>query len=151
MRAWPGWRPRETGGSTASSLGGCAELETDSLSFVPSWVEGIDGVSKVTVFLDRLEITANGERRIVHFDEIAEWPRPRWLWKTVSRCGWRPGWLPIGERDWFHPPAQRFFRFFTTPRLTIYLPDDHEDYECSLFRRVQDVLFKGGYNTDGLG
>jgi hypothetical protein len=51
-----------------------------------------------------------------------EWPRPAW----------------------FHPPAQRFFRFFTTPRIVVYIPDERD--ATTIFRRVQ-----GGFGTCDLG
>jgi hypothetical protein len=126
--------------------------ELQSLRFRPARVEGLDGVAEVEVFPDRLEVLANGERCIIRFDDIAQWPRPRWFWRLVARCGWRPSWLPVGERDWFRPPPERFFPFFTTPRITIFLPDDPEEgYGRTLFRRAQVVMSKGGYSTIDLG
>jgi len=60
--------------------------------------------------------------------------------------------LLVGERDWFHPPKDRFFAFFTTPRLVVYLCDEpRTDYGNTLFRRVQEVMRAGGFDTWDLG
>jgi hypothetical protein len=122
------------------------------LRFTPSRVDGLRGVTEVAVYPDRLELLAEGRWVSFRFAEIAAWPRPRLLWKWLSRLG-RPVRLPVGERDWFHPPAERFFRFFTEPPIVVYLPDEPEgtDYGRTLFRRVQDVMEEGGFWTYDLG
>jgi hypothetical protein len=83
----------------------------------------------------------------IRLDDVAEWPRPRWLW----RLG-RPRFLRVGERHWFHDPPDRFFRFFTTPPITVYMPDESGvEYEATVFRRLQDVIAAGGFTTHDLG
>lgn len=61
--------------------------------------------------------------------------------------------LSVGDRDWFHPPSRRFFRFFTDPPITIYMPDEPREtnYGDTLVRRVQDVMSLGGFTTFDLG
>jgi len=90
---------------------------------------------------------------IFRFVDIAKLPRPTWLWKQLSRFGWRPRWLPVANRDWFHPPRDRFFAFFTTPKIIVFMADEDRDirYGATLFRRVQDVIESGGFNTNDLG
>ena len=123
------------------------------LRFTPSRVEGLADVTEVAVFPDRLELCAAGRWVSFRLDDIAEWPRPVWLRRTMARLGYPPAWLPVGKRDWFHPPAERFFRFFTEPPITVYMPDEPPEtpYPQTLFRRVQDVLQAGGYSTWDLG
>jgi hypothetical protein len=42
-----------------------------------------------------------------------------------------------GDRDWFHGPPDRFFRFFTTPPITVYIPDESGvEYGHTVFRRL---------------
>jgi hypothetical protein len=78
-----------------------------------------------------------GERVVIRFEDIARWPRPRWLWKLAWRFFRRPRWLPVGDRDWFHAPADRFFRFFTEPPLTVYMPlDEPSSRADSNFGRI---------------
>src|SRR5687768_7714855 len=98
--------------------------EERALRFRPSRVEGLAGVTEVAVFPDRLELLAGERLTVVRFDDIARWPRPRWLRRALARLGWRPAWLPVADRDWFHPPAERFFAFYTTPPLVVYMPDE---------------------------
>jgi hypothetical protein len=133
--------------------GGLAMAEEGGLRFVPSRVEGLTDVTEVTVYPDRLEVISAGRHVSIQFADIAAWPRPAFLWRRLARVGWRPRWLPVGERDWFHPPSERFFRFYTKPRLVVYMPDEpaETDYGSTLFRRVQDVLLEGGFNTWDLG
>jgi hypothetical protein len=123
------------------------------LRFVPSRVEGLANVTAGAVYADRLELQSAGERLVFRFEEMVEWPRPAWLWRFLARIGWRPKWLPIGERDWFHKPSQRFFRFFTSPRLTVFMPDESPDtqYGSTVFRRIQEVMAHGGFDTWDLG
>ena len=58
----------------------------------------------------------------------------------------------IGERDAFHPPEDRFFRFFTNPKITVYMPvDDPVEYVKSTFSKIQQIWRVGGYETWDLG
>jgi hypothetical protein len=127
--------------------------EGGGLWFVPSRVEGLPDVTKVAVYPDRLELLSAGQWVVFRFADIAAWPRPAFLWRRLARLGWRPRWLPVGERDWFHPPWERFFRFDTRPRIVVYMPDEPTDtsYGSTLFRRVQDVMLQGGFSTWDLG
>src|SRR5580765_6729956 len=93
-----------------------------SLRFVPSRVAGLSDVREVAIYPDRLELDSAAEIRVFNFADIARWPRPAWLWRMLSRLGWRPKWLPVADRDWFHPPADRFFVFYTTPQIVLFMP-----------------------------
>jgi hypothetical protein len=125
----------------------------DGLRFVPSRVEGLPDVTEAIVFPNRLELCSAGTWLAFSFNEMAEWPRPAWLRRLFARLGWRPQFLPVGQRDWFHPPADRFFRFFTSPQIVVYMPDEPADtsYGKTWFRRVQDVMLQGGFHTWDLG
>src|SRR6185295_14151762 len=100
-----------------------SELENmaeNCLQFVPSRVDGLPNVTAAAGYSEKLELQVAGEWVVIRFDDIAKWPRPAWLWRFFVRIGWCRKWVPVGERDWFHPPRDRFFRFFTSPRLTLY-------------------------------
>ena len=122
------------------------------LRFVPSRVDGVPDVVEAAIYPERLELRCADRLLVYRFDEIAEWSSPAWLWRLFARMGFRPKWLPVGERDWFHPPRERYFRFFTNPRITLYMPDEPpETYSQTLFRRVQDRMREGGFDTWDLG
>jgi hypothetical protein len=123
------------------------------LRLVPSRVEGLPEVTEVVVFPDRVELCSAGEWLSFPFAQMAEWPRPAWLWRLLSRLGWQRRFSVVGERDWFHPPADRFFRFFTSPRVVVYMPDEPAEtsYADSWFRRVQVVMLRNRFNTWDLG
>src|SRR5208283_2064336 len=109
-------------------------------------------VTEVVVYSDRLELLSENGWVVLRLEDIAEWPRPRWFWRLLARWGRPPRWLPVGERDWFHPPPNRYIRFFTSPRITVYMPDEQGvEYQDTVFRRVQDVMLKGGFSTWDLG
>jgi hypothetical protein len=133
--------------------GGGVMATGGALQFVPSRVEGLTDVTEITVYPDRLELVSAGRRLTYRLEDIAAWPRPAFLWRRLARLGWRPRWLPVGERDWFRPPSARFFRFYTRPPIVIYMPDEplETDYGSTLFRRIEDVLQRGGFNTSDLG
>ena len=92
--------------------------------------------------------------RWFRFLDIARRYQRGWLYRPLARLGWgvrsRPS---VADRDWFHPPSGRFFRFFTEPPVTVYMPDEPPDtsYGQTMFRRVQDVLAAGGFGTFDLG
>lgn len=120
--------------------------------FVPSRVDGLPDVTEVLVRPDRLEVLSAGQWLVFPFEDLAEWPRPAWLWRLVSRLGFRPRWLPVAERDWFHRPPERFFKFFTRPRVVVYMPaDEPAEHRLSNFWRVQQVIMAGGFNSYDLG
>jgi hypothetical protein len=124
-----------------------APFSIEPLQFVPSRVDGLPSVTEIAVFPDRLELLSEGRWVVIRLDEIAAWPRPRWLWRLR-----RPCFLPVGERNWFRAPPDRFFRFFTGPPITVYMPDKKGvEYGATCFRRLQDVLAEGGFTTYDLG
>lgn len=121
--------------------------------FVPSRVEGLPDVSEVVIHSDRLELMSQGQWVTFRFLDIAQWPRPAWLWRFLAGLNWRPRWLPVADRDWFHPPRDRFFRFYTRPPVVVYLAEEDREltYGDTLFRRIQDVMLAGGFHTCDLG
>ena len=122
------------------------------LRFVPSRVGGLPDVSEVLIRPDCLELVSAGRPVVFRFVDIAQWPRPRWLRRGLYRFGWRPGWLPVADRDWFHMPPDRFFRFYTEPVVTVFMPaDEPPERDRSTFLRMQEVLWVGGFHTVDLG
>ncbi len=116
--------------------------------FAPVLVEGAPGVSEVAVYSDRLELASATGVTTVRLTDIAKFPRPAALWRAAFRCGLRPKWLPVADRNWCQPIGQQYFRFYTSPPLTVRVPaTESEDYGSSLFRRIQDVLASGGFHT----
>lgn len=131
-----------------------ATTADDGLRFVPSAVEGLSAVTEAAVFPDRLELVSDGKRVVIRFLDIARWHRLGWLYRPLARFGFRVrGWPSVADRDWFHPPAGRFFRFFTAPPVTVFMPGEPPEtsYGQTTFRRVQDVLAAGGFSTFDLG
>jgi hypothetical protein len=124
-----------------------------ALRFVSSRVEGLPDVSEVVVRPDRLELLSAGRWVVFRFAEMARWPRPAQLWRLLLRLGWHPRWLPVADRDWFHPSRDRFFRFYTHPPMEVFLTDEDREigYGETLFRRVQEVIGSGGFHTCDLG
>lgn len=126
----------------------------DSLRFVPSAVEGLTNVSEVAVFPDRLELFSEGQWIVFEFRDIARWYRRGWLYRPLVWLGFPIGGLPsVADRDSFHPPAGRFFRFYTKPAVTVYMPHEPPelDYVDTLFWRVQNIIGQGGFSTFDLG
>lgn len=131
-----------------------AATAESGLRFAPSAVEGLPSVTEVAVFPDRVELLSEGKWFVIRFLDIARWHRCGWLYRLLARLGRTVrGWPMVADRDWFHPPSRRFFRFFTLPPLTVYMPDEPPDtcYGQTMFRRVQNVLLAGGFLTFDLG
>jgi hypothetical protein len=124
------------------------------LRFVPSAVEGLPHVTEAAVFPDRLELLSEGKWVVIRFLDIARWYRGGWIYRPLGRLGWRVrGWPSVADRDWFHPPAGRFFRFYTDPPVTVYMADEppETNFGQTLFRRVQNVMARGGFGSFDLG
>jgi hypothetical protein len=109
-------------------------------------VDGLPSVTEVAVFRpDR--VLSEGTTVTIRFDDIAEWPHPRWLWRLR-----RPPFCPSETGIGFTTPPDRFFRFFTTPPVTVYMPNESGlKYDHTCFRRLQDVIAEGGFITHDLG
>ena len=131
-----------------------APAAEDRLRFVPSAVEGLPAVTEVAVFPDRLELLSDGRWVVVRLRDIARWYSGGWVYRPLARLGFRVrGWPAVADRDWFHPPPGRFFRLYTTPAVTVYMPDEPREvgYGDTVFRRIQNVLTLGGFTTNDLG
>src|SRR4051794_33709197 len=117
-----------------------ATTAEDSLRFVPSSVEGLPDVTEAAVFPDRLELPSAGDWVVIRFRDIARWYRRGWLYRPLARLGCVRGYPSVADRDWFHPPPGRFFRFYTEPPITVYMPDEPADlgHRQTMFRRVQN-------------
>lgn len=122
------------------------------ITFIPSRVDGLAEVSSVTVWPFRLDLeTADGTHEFSFkvMGKIQESGIMRWM---KGFFGEEPRGMLVADRDWFHPPQDRFFRFYTDPPITIYMPaDEVVGYEESVFFRVQAVIRSGGYETFDLG
>ena len=126
----------------------------DKLRFVPSAVEGLPSVSEVGIFPTQLELISDDSRVTFPFIKIARWYRRGWLFRPISYIGLGvQGWPTVADRDWFHPPSGRYFRFYTKPVITVYMPDEPKElgYADTMFRRVQKVIALGGFSTFDLG
>ncbi len=126
--------------------------DPDSIWLVPSRVDGLDGVSRVIIEHTQITFVTGESSRSFSFSAIRR-PQGTWFFRVIRRVAFRRPWPPmIGERDCFHPPPNRFFRFFTEPQITVYMPlDDVQDYTHSCFYRIQQVIRSGGYATWDLG
>src|SRR5262245_1501621 len=91
-----------------------------ALRFTPSRVTGLPDVAEAAVFPDRLELLSADRWVVIRFFDIARWYRKDWLWRRLARLGWMHGRPYVADRDWFHPPSERFFEFYTEPKIVIY-------------------------------
>ncbi len=126
----------------------------DNLRFVPSAVERLPSVREAIVFPTQLELISDDSRVTISFISIARWYRRGWLFRPMAYLGLGVrGWPSVADRDWFHPPSGRFFRFYTKPSITVYMPDEPRDlgYPDTTFRRVQNIIALGGFSTFDLG
>jgi hypothetical protein len=131
-----------------------ARAADDCLRFVPSAVEGLPDVTEAAVFPDRVELLSGGKWSTIRFLDIARWHCCGWLYRLLARLGGGVGGRPaVADRVWFHPPAGRFFRYYTNPPVTVYLPDEPPGtaYAQTVFRRVQEVMARGGFSSFDLG
>ena len=127
-------------------------MEDTSLRFVPSRVQGLPDVSEVCLFHDRLEARSAGEWVVFRFMDMASWPQPAWFWRLLHRAGWRSAGPPVGERDWFQSPPDRYFSFYSEPPLVVFMPvDERDDYDRSTFMQIFHIMAGGGFHTNDLG
>lgn len=125
------------------------------LRFTPSAVRGLRNVTEVNFSTQRLELVSNHNVVVIRYLDIAKW-YCRWgkVYRSLARVGGPILGRPyIADRDWFHPPAKRFFRFYTSRPITIFMPDESRElpYEETMFRRVQNIIQCGGVLTYDLG
>ena len=125
---------------------------TGLVRFRPSHAEGLPDVREVLVRPDRLEVNTAGSWVTFHFSRIGRRQESR-LASFVRRLAGRAPWpVMVADRDWFHPPPDRFFLWYTDPPLRTCMPQDEPaDHAASYFSRIQAVLAKGGYATFDLG
>jgi hypothetical protein len=119
-----------------------------SVRFCPSRAEGLPDVREVVVCLDRLEVNTSGQWVTFPFRAIGRRQEPAvrsFLKRLIGRAPWA---RVVGERDWCRAPQDRFFRWYTSPQLTTFMPEsESRHYAESLFPRIHQVLSSGGYCT----
>ena len=118
--------------------------------FAPSRVLGMARVEEVAVWPDRLEVRTAAGWRAFPFAGIAAPQEPGWVAALKRRTGGRPFRPHVAELVYVREPyAESFFRFYTEPRLTVYMPAGGPALAPdSVFWRVQEVLRRGGYAAD---
>ena len=127
------------------------ERET-KVKFTPSRVDGIASVSSVTVLPDSLELETLDGTQQIQFRKIGRRQESLLMHGIKRLCGIEPSAVMVADRNWFRAPQDRYFRFYTDPRLTVYMPsDDSVNYTESVFFQIQAVVRQGGYATFDLG
>ncbi len=120
--------------------------------FRPSRAEGLPDVREVIVRPDRLVVNTAGRWVTFLFRRIGRRQESRvmsFVKRLIGRHPWR---VMVADRDWFHPPRDRFFLWYTDPPLRTCMPEDEPaDHASSYFARIQAVLGEGGYATFDLG
>ena len=120
--------------------------------FTPSRAQGLPDVQEVIVYPDRIEVETAGRRVTFAFADVARPQEPRVL-SFLKRLIGKPPWPGlVADRDWFHPPKERFFLWYTDPPLKTCMPaDETQDYDTSYFSRIRQVVQSGGFWTYDLG
>jgi hypothetical protein len=119
--------------------------------FTPSRVEGLSHITEIAVYCNRIEFYSDREPEIIYFEEIAK-PAGSSFSRVINRLFGGHNLLMIGERDWFHEPKDRFFRIFTEPQITFYMPvNDTSDYGNCCFTRILNIILSARYSTWDLG
>ncbi|PQO38718.1 hypothetical protein C5Y96_02220 [Blastopirellula marina] len=122
------------------------------ITFTPSRVEWFTDVTSVTVWPTGLQVETPDGTQSFRFEEIGKIQESGIMRFMRKLGGAKPFGMLVADRDWFHPPQDRFFRFYTDPPMKVYMPsDDTVGYEESVFFRVQAVIRCGGYETFDLG
>jgi hypothetical protein len=120
--------------------------------FRPSRAEGLPDVQEVVVYPDRLEVNTAGSWVTFLFKRIGRRQESRLLSAAKRLVGRAPWPVLVAERDWFYPPRDRYFLWYTDPPLRTFMPEDESaDHASSYFGRIQMVLASGGYATSDLG
>ena len=122
--------------------------DDSSIRLRPSRVLGLEDVREVAIHVDRLEVDVNGVRRSFAFADMGRRQEPA-IVSFIGRLFGKQA-LPrlVGEREWCSAPQDRFFRWYTDPPLTVFMPaDERESYSASYFPRIHAVLHGGRFTT----
>jgi hypothetical protein len=120
------------------------------LQLTLSRVDGVEGVTEVLVHADRIELIGAREPVMFEFQSLY-CARTTWLERLRDVIRRWPRY--IADRDWFHAPHERFFRLYTIPPVTVYMPPEPMDtaYDETVFVKFQSVVRSGGFDTWNLG
>ena len=90
---------------------------------------------------------------VIRFAKIARWPGFGVLWRPLARLGMVRGFACVADRDWFHMPADRYFRFYTEPAITVFMPHEpaRRVSRTVRFCKVNMLIMSRGYSTMDLG
>jgi hypothetical protein len=117
------------------------------VEIVPLRSEGIEAVTLVRFDAEGLTVRAD-QTLIFRYVDIAAWPFPAPLRGLMWRLGWRRSTASVGKRHWHTDHQYARIEFFTTPRLTIWMPPEgHRRYATSPWVQFQRRLAASGFCT----
>src|SRR5262245_26759637 len=127
--------------------------ENSCVRFKPSRTDGLDDVSEVAIFRDRLEVQTEQQRLIFRFADIGVPQASKFVNLLRAFAGQHRLPLVVANRDWFHEPQDRYFEWFTMPRLKTCMPTDEvsESYSHTCFHQIRQLVEAGGFATFDLG
>jgi hypothetical protein len=126
------------------------QVATDGVRFRPSKVRGLPDVDEVAVYPDQLDVRTAGEWRTFRFADFGLRQDSQWGARLKEKLGIRPYRTLVAHLVYVREPYEEsHFEFLTDPRLTVYMPADGPALSPdSHFRRIQEVLRRGGYTAD---
>ncbi len=123
-----------------------ATQNVECFRFAPAEVLGLQDVTEVAIYPDRVELCCAGDWRRFNYKTFArrqEAAAVNWF-KRLFRCRAAP--LVVGEREFC--TERRYVLFFTEPAIRIFTPPDFDlPYGETYICRINEVLRRGGYAT----
>ena len=123
--------------------------DEESVRFVPAGVVGLEDVTEVAIFPNRLEVKVKGKLLTFVFDSFAKRQQNAFTFRMMRLFGRATEPLLVGEREFC--TDRRYVTFHTTPNLKIHTPPDPpNNYAGTYLARINAILHRGGYATHDL-
>ena len=120
----------------------------ESIYLRPLRAEGFTNVETVCFDGNGLTVLSTDDSVSFRYIEIAKIPFPALFLRLLWKLGWRRASFSVGKRYWHVDHRQARMEFFTTPRLTIWMPaEGHEHYATSPWVQIQQRLSASGFFT----
>jgi len=109
------------------------------IKFIPEQVKGIENVSEVYIYRDKVVFKTQSSEKTLHYRKTAKYRKIPWWINLRKKLGFYGSYGVVAYRDW---PQQNYHFFNGKKAIKIQLSKSviEDEYIKTLFFRIQQII-----------